>query len=278
MRRLTMVLICSVMLLSPMLASAQPADAAAEIAFWTSVKDSRSPAEIKAYLDKFPNGTFADLAKLRIKALEQPAAAATPPKVTAPVAAPTSPPPAQSQASALLSADVIREMQNRLYNLNYAVGAQTGQVTAELRAAIRRWQANTKRPETGDMTAVEVAALRAATLSTTWGALAYNARGGAYTAWNRTNRQTAAETATEDCKKLKGGSCDVVTAADTACGALAHASGRIGSTIYNNVYAVVRPTLAEAVDVALNDCRRLAKVPNQCGVRTTFCANGSHKK
>ena len=27
--------------------------------FWTSVKDSRDPAEIQAYLDQFPQGTFA---------------------------------------------------------------------------------------------------------------------------------------------------------------------------------------------------------------------------
>jgi hypothetical protein len=44
-------------------------DSSAEITFWNSVKDSRNPAEIAAYLDKFPNGTFAPLAKIRLESL-----------------------------------------------------------------------------------------------------------------------------------------------------------------------------------------------------------------
>ncbi len=46
-------------------------DPAAEIAFWNSVKDARNPAEIKAYLAAFPNGTFAALARIRIGELEK---------------------------------------------------------------------------------------------------------------------------------------------------------------------------------------------------------------
>jgi hypothetical protein len=53
---------------TPMSAMAQTGDSA-EIVFWNSVKDSKSPAEIKAYLDRYPQGTFATLAKLRYEAL-----------------------------------------------------------------------------------------------------------------------------------------------------------------------------------------------------------------
>ncbi|MBV9756384.1 MAG: hypothetical protein JO047_04960 [Alphaproteobacteria bacterium] len=37
-----------------------------EIAFWESVKDSKNPAELQAYLDAYPQGKFAVLARLRI--------------------------------------------------------------------------------------------------------------------------------------------------------------------------------------------------------------------
>src|SRR5262245_30380463 len=35
-----------------------------EIAFWNAVKDSKSPAVLKTYLDRFPRGTFAGLARV----------------------------------------------------------------------------------------------------------------------------------------------------------------------------------------------------------------------
>lgn len=41
--------------------------AALELAFWESIKDG-SPAELESYLDRFPEGTFAALAKTRLDA------------------------------------------------------------------------------------------------------------------------------------------------------------------------------------------------------------------
>lgn len=55
-------------------AAVAQSDASVEITFWNSVKDSRNPAEISAYLDKYPNGTFAALARIRLDALKQKAA------------------------------------------------------------------------------------------------------------------------------------------------------------------------------------------------------------
>jgi len=40
-----------------------------ELAFWETVKDSTDPAEFRAYLAAYPNGRFARLAQMRIKAL-----------------------------------------------------------------------------------------------------------------------------------------------------------------------------------------------------------------
>ena len=41
--------------------------------FWVSVRDSNRPDDIRAYLDKYPNGNFAALAKNRLDALVRPA-------------------------------------------------------------------------------------------------------------------------------------------------------------------------------------------------------------
>ena len=41
---------------------------AIEISFWNSIKDSRNPADFQAYLDKYPNGQFAALARNRLDA------------------------------------------------------------------------------------------------------------------------------------------------------------------------------------------------------------------
>ena len=54
-----------------MLLLAAPAYAqdSGEIAFWDSVKDSKNPAELQAYLEAYPQGKFAALARIRIGAL-----------------------------------------------------------------------------------------------------------------------------------------------------------------------------------------------------------------
>ncbi len=76
-------------------ASAAPSSVAVPVdptandrAFWESVKDSRNADEIRAYLEQFPKGQFAALARTRLRGLE------TPPPVAAPVV------PAPSIASA----------------------------------------------------------------------------------------------------------------------------------------------------------------------------------
>lgn len=77
---------------------APPRDERAEILFWETVRGSNAAADFRAYLDRFPNGTFAPLARTRLQALEAapgpavaaggiPPVAQPPPAGTAPVAA-----------------------------------------------------------------------------------------------------------------------------------------------------------------------------------------------
>lgn len=43
---------------------------AVELGYWNSVKDSADPADLEAYLARFPQGAFTDLAQRRIQALK----------------------------------------------------------------------------------------------------------------------------------------------------------------------------------------------------------------
>jgi peptidoglycan hydrolase-like protein with peptidoglycan-binding domain len=176
---------------------------------------------------------------------------------------------------ALTDASVIREVQERLYNLNYDVGAINGRLTEETRNAIRQWQNNMQRPQKGDMDLEELTVLRNIRLPAIWGAIAFGDRGASAVVWNRGSRQDAVAAARSDCRgRNKGVDCKVLSAADTACGALGFymAGGSWGA------YAIVRPTLGQATAVALDQCREQARRPDACGVRITFCADGSHQQ
>ena len=50
--------------------TALASDAAAEIVFWQSIEDSTDPAMNEAYLKRFPDGTFSDLARIKLKSLK----------------------------------------------------------------------------------------------------------------------------------------------------------------------------------------------------------------
>lgn len=91
--------------------SGAPSDAAGDITientFWTSVKDGSEPADFEAYLKRYPDGHFADLARNRLAALHraaqpQPAApqASTPPPQARPQASTQAPTQAQAPRSA----------------------------------------------------------------------------------------------------------------------------------------------------------------------------------
>ena len=41
-----------------------------EISFWESVRDSKSPAELEAYLKAYPHGKFSTLARIRLDKLK----------------------------------------------------------------------------------------------------------------------------------------------------------------------------------------------------------------
>jgi len=269
-------------------AAAQQGDSA-DTTFWDSVKNSKDPAEVRAYLDKFPNGLFAALARIRLRNLEgaggssaaPPAAQRTPSQPPSSSETTTTAQPRQQPsrtASALTSSSAIREVQDRLYNLNYQIGSRDGRLTEATRKAIRQWQENVKQPVTGDITEAQLSLLRRARLPTVWGAVAYYSKGATATVWNRPTREAAEREALASCRKNAGAACSVLTVANTICGAVGFYNAVVGGRQHWAAYVSVRPTLGQATDHAMNECRRLAKQPTACGVRATVCADGSHRR
>lgn len=72
-------------------AAGEPMDATIENTFWTSIQDTSDPSEFEAYLKRYPQGHFSELARSRLSALTAPAE-------PAPVAAPAIPTQAPPQA------------------------------------------------------------------------------------------------------------------------------------------------------------------------------------
>jgi formylglycine-generating enzyme required for sulfatase activity len=79
-----------------------PKDSAYELAFWESIKDSTHISDYEAYLDAYPNGRFAALARARIERLRPAAPKSETPEKARPAPVPeaapkpTPPPPAKA--------------------------------------------------------------------------------------------------------------------------------------------------------------------------------------
>jgi len=82
--------------------AAAPRDATIENTFWTSIADSDDPADYEAYLSRYPDGHFVDLARNRLAGLAKAASPAPAVQAAAPQSerpAPSTPQPASPAAS-----------------------------------------------------------------------------------------------------------------------------------------------------------------------------------
>jgi hypothetical protein len=109
-----------------------------EIAFWNAVKGAKSPAVLATYLDRFPRGTFAGLARVMIEQLkaEQAAAAPAPSKVASlPTRLPEPPPTPGSSPQGLA-----RALQAELKRVGCNPGSLDGNWGAKSREALEKFQ------------------------------------------------------------------------------------------------------------------------------------------
>jgi Caspase domain/Putative peptidoglycan binding domain len=109
-----------------------------EIAFWNAVKDSKSPALLGTYLDRFPRGTFAGLARVMIDQLKGGEAGLTQPSGTRVASLPTEPgaPPTPGSSPQGLT----RALQTELKRVGCDPGSLDGNWGAKSRQALERFQ------------------------------------------------------------------------------------------------------------------------------------------
>jgi hypothetical protein len=111
-----------------------------EIAFWNAVKESKSPAVLQTYLDRFPRGTFSGLASVMLDQLqkEQAAKAAGGYKVAG------LPPPAQTsrviEAPATSAPALARALQSELKRVGCDPGSIEGNWGTKSKEALRKFE------------------------------------------------------------------------------------------------------------------------------------------
>jgi len=261
----------------------RPPVSSAEIEFWQSVKDSKNPAEVRAYLDKHPNGEFAALARLRLQALESDAKQEQPANAQVPRPSPQPlPNPAvyKALAEALkpveMTPEVVREVQQKLYDLNYRISKIDGVISDETKVAIRRLQAALSQSPTGSLTGAQLAILRRGKVPTVWGALAWEKQQSSI-AFQLPDRASAERDAKAQCKKKTGKDCRVAAVETSRCVAFAASEGRIGNVLHSATGVGHGANLEKARESAQLECRGISKTPDLCKVRQEVCADGSHK-
>jgi hypothetical protein len=103
----------------PPAAAEAPREDRTEILFWESARAGNTPADYRAYLERFPQGTFAPLARARLAAMPPPPTAMAavapvpaPPAIPAPAPAIPAPAPAAAAAPRLTAVELARRVPN----------------------------------------------------------------------------------------------------------------------------------------------------------------------
>ena len=133
-----------------------------EVVFWQSIQNSNSPAQFQAYLDQYPNGTFAALARTRIEEMKaKPADTARSGEQVASLTSPDATVPAAEEVerSLGLTKQGRSRVQLALTLLGYSTAGTDGVFGAKSRTAISAWQADQHETATGYLTAKQHAAL-----------------------------------------------------------------------------------------------------------------------
>ena len=139
-----------------------------ELEFWRSIKDSRQPEELNAYLTNYPNGTFKSIALARIASLRDGPSTATRNLTNG---GDVDPRTFSEEASQIteeqlsLDRNQRRDVQRRLTGLGFDIKA-SGKFDETSRAVITRWQAARGYPKSGYLNPLQHTALQSEILAT----------------------------------------------------------------------------------------------------------------
>jgi len=122
---------------TPPAAVAPDYDKEMEIALWNAVKDSKSSAVLQTYLDRFPSGTFAGLARVLIEQLAREAGRAAPGPRVATLPPPGVPPMPEARATNPLA--LARALQTELRRVGCEPGSTSGEWDEASRVALRKF-------------------------------------------------------------------------------------------------------------------------------------------
>lgn len=237
--------------------AAQPAgstDSQADLAFWNSIKDRGKPDELRAYLKQFPDGRFADLARLRLKEAEDAKAA-------------------NIATGATGDGNVVREIQERLYKLNYPITRFDGSVDDATDRAIKAWQVRNAFAPSGVLTAAQLKVLRAIVPASTWGAIAHPIVGAPVTVHSKASRQEAESQALAACRSKNGVACKVVAAAAADCVTVANYRSKApdGRAMVTHFYSLQAGTVASAQKVLQTCTAHPLRGANRCALVGMAC-------
>jgi len=223
-----------------------------EITFWNSIKDTKNVRLFEAYLRRYPNGSFADIARITLDGLKTAA---------------LTPPPAKIDDKAPISdSGLLKEVRERLYELNFDPGPFDGPYTEEARDAIRDYEQQSNLPQTGVATMGLLRKLRDVGGLKPWGAIVYGKDSEKWgMAWDEATRQAAVASARRSCGDTK--SCAVeISFFGTECGVFAHSSSSWAIT--------ARDDIRKAKEAALADCGKRGK---SCDIVASVCADGAER-
>jgi hypothetical protein len=223
-----------------------------ELAFWDSIKNEKNPRLFEAYLNRYPNGAFAEIAKVMLQ--------------DAKVAALHGAADVAGDKAAITDPVLVREARERLYELNFDPGPFNGPVGEAARRAIREFQQMSNLSPDGEMSQGLLRRLREAGQLKPWGAIVYARSMEKWgMAWSQESRQAAVASARSSCGSEA--QCPVeISFFGTECGAFAHS---------DSSWAIVaRKSIQQAKETALSDCGKRGR---SCRIIAAVCADGAER-
>jgi hypothetical protein len=230
----------------------EPAQPNLELAFWDSIKNEKNTRLFEAYLNRYPNGTFAEIAKVMLQ--------------DAKVAALHAAADATGDKAAVTDPAFVREARERLYELNFDPGPFDGPFGEPARRAIREFQQMSNLSPDGEMSQGLLRRLREAGKLKPWGAIVYARTMEKWgMAWSHESRQAAVASARASCGSEA--QCPVeISFFGTECGAFAHS---------DSSWAIVaRKSIQQAKESALSDCSKRGR---SCRIIAAVCADGADR-
>lgn len=232
--------------------SAKPFDESRlELAFWETIKNEKNPQLFQAYLNRYPKGVFADLAKIILQ--QQKTAALQSANVEQP-----------DDRLELADPALLREVRERLYELNYDPGLFDGPISGPARQAVREFEQTNRLATTGEINQGLLRRLRDISGLKPWGAIVYSKTTDKWgMAWSHDTRKAAVASAQTSCGN--GVKCAVeISFFGTQCGVFAHSG--------SNWAIVARDNIEKARADALSNCQKLSRA---CRIIASVCADGA---